>query len=105
VEGNQPTLHDAVHSVFDRACVSDFAAVKPDGSEEVEDAPGLHEERYTTVIFDPDGLPPEWPDMAAVILVGREREAKGKRTDTAHDYNTRLRGNGGRTRRGQTSGC
>ena len=30
--------------------------------------------------------------MAAVVLVGREREVKGKRTDTAHYYITSLRG-------------
>jgi len=37
---------------------------------------GGFEERYTTVIYDPEGLPPGWPDVAAVILVGREREIK-----------------------------
>ena len=40
--------------------------------------------RSTTVIYNPQGLPPEWPDVAAVVLVGREREVKGVRTDTAH---------------------
>jgi hypothetical protein len=37
-------------------------------------------------------LPPEWPDVAAVVLVGREREVKGQRADTAHYYVTSLRG-------------
>jgi predicted transposase YbfD/YdcC len=92
VKGNQPTLHDAVFGVFDRACETDFAGVKHDGHEAVEDGHGRHEERYVTVIYDPEGLPPEWPDVAAVILVGREREVKGKRTDTAHYYVTSLRG-------------
>lgn len=92
VKGNQPTLHDAVFGVFDRACEADFAGVKHDGHEQVECGHGRHEERYVTVIYDPVGLPPEWPDVAAVILVGREREVKGKRTDTAHYYVTSLRG-------------
>jgi predicted transposase YbfD/YdcC len=92
VKGNQPTLHDAVCAVFGRACGADFAGVKHDGAETAEDAHGRHEERYTTVIYDPQGLPPEWPDVAAVILVGREREVQGERTDTAHYYITSLRG-------------
>jgi predicted transposase YbfD/YdcC len=92
VKGNQPALHDAVHAVFDRACEADFLGVKHGCHEQVEDAHGRHEERYVTVIYDPQGLPPEWPDVAAVILVGREREVKGKRADTAHYYVTSLRG-------------
>lgn len=92
VKGNQPTLHDAVYAVFDRACESDFAGVEHDEHELVDDAHGRHEERYTTVVYDPQGLPPEWPDVAAVVLVGREREVKGIRTDSAHYYVTSLRG-------------
>jgi hypothetical protein len=57
----------------------------------VEVSHGRHEERYVTVIYDPKGLPPEWPDVAAVILVGREREVGGKRTDAAHYYITSLK--------------
>jgi predicted transposase YbfD/YdcC len=92
VKGNQPTLRDAVYAVFDRACEADFAEVKHDGSEEADDAQGRHEERYVTVIYDPEGMPPEWPDVAAVVLVGRGREVKGERADTAHYYITSLRG-------------
>jgi predicted transposase YbfD/YdcC len=92
VKGNQPTLHEAVSAVFDRACEADFAGMKHDGHESVDDTHGRHEERYTTVVYDPEGLPPEWPDVAAVVLVGREREVKGVRTDTAHYYITSLRG-------------
>jgi predicted transposase YbfD/YdcC len=92
VKGNQPTLHDAVHAVFDRACEADFAGVRHDGHEAVEDGHGRHEERYTTVIYDPQGLPPEWPNVAAVVLVWRERELNGERVDTAHYYITSLRG-------------
>jgi predicted transposase YbfD/YdcC len=92
VKGNQPHLQDAVYAVFDRACESDFAGVRHDGHEAVGDAHGRHEERYTTVVYDPQGLPTEWPDVAAVVLVGREREVKGVRTETAHYYITSLRG-------------
>lgn len=92
VKGNQPTPHAAVHAVFDRACEADFAGVRHDGDEAVEDGHGRHEERYVTVIYDPEGLPADWPDVAAVILVGREREVKGVRADTAHYYVTSLRG-------------
>jgi predicted transposase YbfD/YdcC len=92
VKGNQPTLHDAVYAAFDRACETDFAGVEHDGHESVEDRHGRHEERYVTAIYDPEGLPPEWPDVAAIILVGREREVKGKRTDSAHYYVTSLKG-------------
>jgi predicted transposase YbfD/YdcC len=92
VKGNQPALHAAVFGVFDRACEADFAGVKHDGHAQVEDGHGRHEERYVTVIYDPPGLPPEWPDVAAVILVGREREVGGKRTDSAHYYITSLKG-------------
>ena len=92
VKGNQPTLHEAVSVLFDRACEADFAGVDHDGHEEAEDGHGRHEERYTTVIYDPQGLPPEWPDVAAVILVARERKVGGVNTSTAHYYLTSLRG-------------
>lgn len=88
VKGNQPTLHDAVRAVFERACEADFAGVRFDTHEAVADGRGRREERYTTVIYDPAGLPPDWPDVAAVVLVGREREVKGVNTSTAHYYLT-----------------
>jgi predicted transposase YbfD/YdcC len=92
VKGNQPLLHAAVQAVFERACEADFAGVEHDEAEAIEDAHGRHEERYTTVVYGPEGLPPEWPDVAAVVLVGREREVKGVRTGTTHYYVTSLRG-------------
>jgi predicted transposase YbfD/YdcC len=92
VKGNQPTLHEAVRAAFDRACDADFTGVPLDSSEESGIGHGRHEERYVLVIYDPDGLPPEWPDVAAVVLMAREREIKGQRTDTAHYYITSLRG-------------
>lgn len=91
VKGNQPALHDAVRAVFDRACEAEFAGVVHDGHESVEDGHGRHEERYITVVYDPEGLPPEWPGVAAVVLVGREREVGGENASTAHYYVTSLR--------------
>ena len=61
VKGNQPTLHEAVLAVFDRAVEADFGGFEHDGHEAIEDGHGRHEERYTTVIYDPGGLPPGWP--------------------------------------------
>jgi predicted transposase YbfD/YdcC len=92
VKGNQPALHRAVRAVFDRACEVEFAGVDCDTHEQVEDGHGRHEERYVTVIADPGGLPPGWAGVAAVVLVGREREVKGRTTSTAHYYLTSLRG-------------
>jgi predicted transposase YbfD/YdcC len=92
VKGNQPTLHAAVLAALDRAFATDFDGMAQDGHEVTEAAHGRHEERSITVLYDPDGLPPEWPDVAAVALVVRGRVVKGERTDTAHYYVTSLRG-------------
>jgi predicted transposase YbfD/YdcC len=79
-------------SPFTRACATDFAGLRYDSHGRVEDGHGRHEERYTTVIYDPEGLPPEWADVAAVVQVGREREVGGKNGSTAHYYVTSSRG-------------
>jgi predicted transposase YbfD/YdcC len=86
VRGNQPALSAAVERVFAAACEADFEGVRFDQHEAVEDGHGRHEERYVTAIYDPEGLPPEWPDVAAVVQVNREREVEGKRTSTTHYY-------------------
>jgi predicted transposase YbfD/YdcC len=86
VKDNQPTLRAAVEAVFDRACEADFAGVRHDGHEREEDGHGRHEERYVTAIYDPDGLPPGWAGVAAVVQVNRVREAAGGRTQTTHYY-------------------
>ena len=94
VKGNQKDLQEAVQGVFDRAGEADYQGVKHDGHEEVttKKKHGRHEERYTTVIYDPVGLPSGWPEVAAVVLVGREREVKGKRTVESHYFVTSHRG-------------
>lgn len=91
VKGNQPSLQEAVEAAFDRALEADFAGFEHDGHEQIEDGHGRHEERYVTAIYDPGGLPPEWPGVAAVVLVCRERAVKGVNTSTAHYYITSLR--------------
>jgi predicted transposase YbfD/YdcC len=89
VKGNQPTLEAAVHAVFDRAAEKDFADCPTSAT--VEDGHGRHEERYVTVVRNPQGLPPEWKDVGAVVMVGREREVAGKNTSSVHFYITSLR--------------
>jgi predicted transposase YbfD/YdcC len=89
VKGNQPGLQRACHAAFERAGESEFAGC--DTSESVEDGHGRHEERYVTVMADPQGLPSGWQDVAAVVVVGREREEKGKNASTHHFYITSLR--------------
>ena len=86
VKDNQPTLRAAAEAVIDRACEADFVGVRTDGHESVEDGHGRHEERYVTVVYDPEGLPGEWPDVAAVVQVNREREVGGQRAVTSHYY-------------------
>ena len=90
VKGNQPALRAAVVAAFDRAAEGEFAGCNQ--HEAAEDGHGRHEERYVTVIHDPQGLPPGWPDVAAVVLVGRERQVAGTNTSTAHYYITSRRG-------------
>ena len=43
-----------------------------------------------TVIRDPEGLPGGWEGAAAVVVVGREREVRGKNASTCHFYLTSL---------------
>jgi predicted transposase YbfD/YdcC len=89
VKGNQKGLRDAVAGVFAKAGESAFAGCEM--SETVEDGHGRHEERYATVIRDPEGLPKGWADVGAVVMVGREREVNGTNTSTAHFYLTSRR--------------
>ncbi len=90
VKGNQPALQRAVHAAFDRAGEAEFSGCQMTAT--VEDGHGRHEERYVTVIQNPEGLPGEWADVGAVVMVGRERQAKGTNASTTHFYLTSLRG-------------
>jgi predicted transposase YbfD/YdcC len=89
VKGNQPALQRAVHAAVERAGAAEFAGCPTAAA--VEDGHGRHEERYVTVIPNPDGLPGEWADVGAVVTVGREREVGGVNTSTTHWYLTSLR--------------
>lgn len=90
VKGNQPKLHAAVKQAFADACDADFAGVTYSQHRTVEDGHGRHEERYVTVLENPQGLPGKWPDVTAVVQVNREREVKGRNTSTTHYYLTSL---------------
>lgn len=92
VRGNQPALRAAVEAVLARACAADFAGVDHDEDEAVEDGHGRRGERSVAVVRGPQGLPSEWPGVAAVVFVGREREVGGKGSDAAHHSITSLRG-------------
>ena len=89
VKGNQPALQRAVHAAFDRAGEAGFAGCDMAATE--GGGHGRHEERYVTVIRDPEGLPAEWAGVGAVVMVGREREVKGRNASTTHFYLTSLR--------------
>jgi predicted transposase YbfD/YdcC len=89
VKGNQPALHRAAAAALERAGETAFAGC--DMAASVGDGHGRHEERYVTVIRDPAGLPDGWADVGAFVVVGREREVKGKNTSTCHFYLTSLR--------------
>lgn len=92
VKGNQPALHAAVEGVFAAACATDFAGVAHTGHSSDESGHGRVEERYVTAIADPAGLPADWPDVAAVVQVNRERTAGDKTTASTHYYVTSHRG-------------
>ena len=89
VKGNQKGLHDAVAGVFERAAEAGFAGCEMSAS--AGSAHGRHEERYVTVVENPDGLPDGWADVGSVVMVGREREGGGVNTSTAHFYLSSLR--------------
>jgi predicted transposase YbfD/YdcC len=90
VKGNQKGLHGAVAGVFDRAAEADFAGC--DTAADVGGGHGREEERYVTVVQNPDGLPAGWKDVGAVALVCRERRVRGKPSEgTVRYYLTSLR--------------
>ncbi|AMV27719.1 Transposase DDE domain protein [Gemmata sp. SH-PL17] len=90
VKGNQKGLHDAVADVFDRAGDDEFAGCDMAG--EVGAGHGRAEERYVTVVHDPEGLPDGWSGVSAVALVCRERRVKGQKNEgTGHYYITSLK--------------
>jgi predicted transposase YbfD/YdcC len=90
VKGNQPGLLQAAEAALDRALAEDFAGCPSAAA--AEGGHGRREERSVTVIRDPGGLPGEWADVRAVVVVGRERQVKGSAyASTAQYYLTSLR--------------
>lgn len=79
IKGNPPTPRAAVESAFGRACEAGFERVRSDGRVAVEDGHGRHDERYIAEIYDPAGLPAEWPEVAATPpgVSGAPAEAGG----------------------------
>lgn len=86
VKGNQPGLLQAVEAVFAHAREDGFESVEFDHHAEGGDGHGREEHRSVAVIYDPVGLPEDWPGVKAVAEVAREREAGGKKTRTVHYY-------------------
>ena len=89
VKGNQPALQRAVHAAFKRAGAAEFVGCEM--ATTAEDGHGRHEERYVMVIRDPEGLLGAWADVAAAVMMGREREVAGRNTSTTHFSITSLR--------------
>lgn len=92
VKGNQEKLHDALEAAFAAAIAAEFAGVAMTQHASFDDRHGRHEERYVTVIENPQGLPEGWRDVAAIIQVNREREVKGVNASTTHYYISSLAG-------------
>jgi predicted transposase YbfD/YdcC len=92
VKGNQPALRAAVEGAFIAACEADFEGVTHAGHSSDDSGHGRAEERYVTVISDPKGMPSEWPDVAAVVQVNRERTVGDRTTSSTHYYVTSRRG-------------
>jgi predicted transposase YbfD/YdcC len=84
VKRNQRRLREAVEAVFQRADEVAFEGLRCDGDDSAERGHGRDEERSVTVIYSPTGLPPEWPDVAAVVQVNRQRKIGTKTTVTTH---------------------
>ncbi|MFN0067743.1 MAG: ISAs1 family transposase, partial [Limisphaerales bacterium] len=89
VNCHQPALEEAVRAVFEQAAEADFAGGRTVTT--IDDGHSRHEQRCVTVLPAPADLPVGWPDVAAVVMVGRERAVKGRSTSTAHDFIASLR--------------
>ncbi len=92
VKDNQPTLHDALRGLFERALDGGHAGLRQDTHDATEDGHGRREWRRVTVVYDPPGLPAGWADVAAAVLVTRERRAGGRAVCESHCYLTSLAG-------------
>ncbi len=92
VKGNQPGLHAAARAVFERADAAGYEGVTFDHHTSAEVARGRSEVRSVSVVYDPTGLPADWPGVAAVVSVLRERAVGEGVATTVHYYIASLRG-------------
>lgn len=86
VKDNQPKLLAAAEALFDRAVTAEFAGFDASQHATTDRQHGRREDRYVTVIRNPEGLPEDWATATAIVQVNREREVKGVNTTTTHYY-------------------
>jgi predicted transposase YbfD/YdcC len=92
VKGNQEKLLESVEAIFAAAIAAEFDGVTVTQATTADAKHGRREERYVTVIENPQGLPEGWRDVAAIIQVNREREVNGVNTSTTQYYISSLAG-------------
>jgi predicted transposase YbfD/YdcC len=92
VKANQPKLYPAVEAAFAAAIATEFAGLTWSQHASSDAKHGRIEERYVTVIENPQGLPTDWRDLAAIVQVNRERSVNGRNTTTTHYYISSLAG-------------
>jgi predicted transposase YbfD/YdcC len=86
VKENQPKLLAAAEALFDRAVTAEFAGFDVSQHATTDRKHGRVEERYVTVIRNPEGLPEDWAMAKAIVQVNREREVNGVNSTTTHYY-------------------
>lgn len=92
VKKNQPTLHAVLEALFDPVRDGETPVQPVTQHSQTEEGHGRQEERYVTAMARPTGLPDGWPDVAAAVMVVRDRVAGTKRSCEAHYYLTSLKG-------------
>lgn len=87
VKATQPTLYGDIDRLFERALAGDFKGYRHEIHVTHDRKHGRRETRTYLVIYDPKGLSTkgEWAGLKAVVMVTRERTAKGK-TSLEHGY-------------------
>jgi predicted transposase YbfD/YdcC len=85
-KANQPSLLQAVDAAFRQAEAAGYEGLSFDHHAESDEGHGRREQRSVAVIYDPVGLPDDWPDVRSVVSVVRQREAGGVSTTTSHYY-------------------
>lgn len=92
VKRNQPKLYAALEALFDPVRDGEQPVQPVTQHSQVAESHGRQEERYVTAMARPPGLPVGWPDVAAAVMVVRDRVAGSKRSCEAHYYLTSLKG-------------